>query len=125
MRITKLWFAVLGWAGIIFFLSSIPGLRSGLEYDHLLRKIAHVTEYLILTFLLYRAFKRAFALDPLSLFFYPAMISFFYAVSDEAHQLFVPNRNGDPLDVCIDCLGIVIFYIFQFTAGEGMCASGA
>ena len=30
-----------------------------------------------------------------------------YAVSDEAHQTFVPGRMGSPIDVAIDTLGIV------------------
>lgn len=111
-KIFQLWFVVIAWAGLIFFLSSIPGLSSGLEYDTIVRKIAHVLEYLILTFLLYRAFKGTFQLDALSLFFYPTVLSFFYAVSDEIHQLFVPRRHGAFLDVLIDSIGIVIFYFF-------------
>ena len=111
IKIIKLWTAVIIWAGIIFFLSSIPHLSSGFEYDHILRKIAHVLEYLILTFLLYRAFKGTFQLDALSLFFYPTVLSFFYAVSDEIHQLYVPYRGGAVSDVLIDGIGIVGFYL--------------
>ena len=112
-RIIQLWFPVIAWAGLIFCLSSIPGLSSGLEYDHILRKTAHVLEYLILTFFLYRAFQGTFQLNALSLFFYPVVLSFFYAVSDEFHQLFVPHRNGDLMDVLIDGIGIFGFYIVK------------
>ena len=115
MKIIKLWMAVIIWAGVIFFLSSIPHLSSGLEYDHILRKIAHVLEYLILTFLLYRAFKGTFQLDALSLFFYPTLLAFFYAVSDEIHQLYVPFRGGAVSDVLIDGIGIVGFYLLLIT----------
>jgi VanZ family protein len=111
MKIFKLWIPVILWAALIFTLSGIPGLSSGLEYDHILRKMAHVMEYGIFTFFLYRAFRGTFQLDYLSLFFYPTMIAFFYAVSDEIHQLFVPYRGGAFTDVLIDSIGIISFYI--------------
>ena len=111
MRIVKWWLPVIAWAGLIFYLSSIPGLSTGLEYDTPIRKTAHVMEYLFLTFLLYRAFKGTFQLDPLSLVFYPAILSFFYAASDEFHQTFVPHRHGAFSDVLIDGIGIALFFI--------------
>ena len=47
------------WAGVIFALSSVPSLNSGLgTWDEVLRKCAHVTEYAILGFLLLRAIGR-------------------------------------------------------------------
>lgn len=57
MKLLKLWGPVVAWAGVIFFFSSIPDLKSGLECDFFLRKAAHVMEYFILAFLLYRAFE--------------------------------------------------------------------
>jgi len=105
------WLPPVFWAGLIYFFSSIPGLSSGLDYDTLLRKTAHVVEYFILTFLIYRAFKRTWNLDPLSLLFYPAMISFIYAVSDELHQLNVPNRHGAVEDIWIDSLGVALCWV--------------
>jgi len=112
-KIFKLWVPVLSWLGLIYFFSSIPGLNSGLECDTILRKIAHMMEYGILTFLLYRAFRDTWKLDTLSLLFYPAVISFAYAVSDEIHQLFVPNRHGAVVDVWIDTVGIIFFYLIR------------
>ncbi len=110
-NIILLWFPVIAWAALIFILSSIPGLSSGLDIDTILRKIAHVLEYMILTWLLYRAFKGTLKVDTLSLFFYPVVISFFYAVSDEIHQIYVPYRHGCFWDVLIDSIGIIGFYI--------------
>src|SRR4051794_41959346 len=50
------WLPILLWAALIFALSSIPSLHSGLgTWDLILRKCAHVTEYAILAFLLRRA----------------------------------------------------------------------
>ncbi len=111
MKIFKLWFLVLIWAGFIFWLSSIPNLKTNLECDLILRKIAHVFEYFILTFLLYRAFKGSFVTNVFHLFVYPAVFSFFYAASDEFHQSFVQGRSGSIRDIFIDTVGILGFYM--------------
>jgi VanZ family protein len=94
------WLPVLAWAGVIFALSSIPSLNSGLgTWDTVLRKCAHMTEYAILAVLLLRAtgsYAWAFAL------------AVAYAASDEVHQLFVRGRHGSPVDVAIDAVGALI-----------------
>lgn len=111
MKLFKLWGPVAAWAGVIFFFSSIPDLKTGLEYDFLLRKIAHITEYFIFTFLLYRAFSGSFNMNVFRLFMYPAVFSLLYAISDEIHQYFVLGRNCSIEDVLIDGIGIIGFYI--------------
>jgi VanZ family protein len=89
---------VVAWAALIFALSSVPDLGTGLGgWDLVLRKIAHAAEYAILGALLLRALGRelpAFALGVA------------YAISDEVHQHFVPGRRGAPLDVLIDAVGV-------------------
>jgi len=107
----RLWLPVIIWASFIFYLSSIPNLKTNLEYDFVLRKIAHAVEYFILTFFLYRAFKGSFNMSIFGLFIYPAVLSLFYAVSDEFHQSFVPGRSASIRDVLIDAIGILGFYI--------------
>ncbi|MDP2044112.1 MAG: VanZ family protein [Candidatus Omnitrophota bacterium] len=111
MKLFKLWIPVVVWAGVIFWFSSIPDLKTGLECDFLLRKIAHISEYFILTFLLYRAFRDSFNMNAFRLFMYPAAFSFLYAMSDEIHQYFVLNRNCSIQDVLIDGIGIIGFCI--------------
>lgn len=95
------WLPVALWAGLIFFLSSIPDLRSEFPtiWDLILRKLGHMAEFGILARLAWRArpnrvWAGAFAL--------------FYAMTDEFHQRFVPGRNGTLLDVLIDATGILI-----------------
>lgn len=112
MKLFKLWGPVAVWAGVIFLFSSIPNLKTELEYDFLLRKIAHITEYFILTFLLYRAFVGSFNMNPVRLFMYPAALSLLYAMSDEIHQYFVVGRNCAIQDVLIDSVGIISLLIF-------------
>jgi VanZ family protein len=91
---------VVAWAALIFALSSVPDLGTGLGgWDLLLRKLAHAAEYAVLGALLVRATGRsglAFALGAL------------YAVTDELHQHVVPGRVGAPLDVAIDTVGVAV-----------------
>ena len=110
MRLLKLWLPVAAWAGIIFFFSSVPDLKTGLKYDLFLRKIAHVTEYFILAFFLYRALSGSFKMDPRRLFISAAVFTLLYAASDEIHQFFVEGRNCSLGDFLIDSLGVVCLY---------------
>jgi len=99
-RTLSLWLPVLLWAGLIFGLSSVPSLSTGLGlWDEVLRKCAHATEYAILAALLWRALGR----ELLAL-----LLAVAYAATDEVHQLFVSGRHGSPLDVAIDGAGAAL-----------------
>ena len=90
---------MVAWAALIFGLSSIPELSSGLgSWDLVLRKLAHATEYTILGALLVRALRR---------WSWALALGVAYAASDELHQSFVPGRQGSPLDVLIDSVGVI------------------
>ncbi len=110
---TKLfaYLAVISWAGLIWFLSDQPylGATENLSFGlYLLRKAAHVGEYLVLTLLLVRALKLTFAYGGKNLIFAAAgFVSLLFAASDEWHQTFVPGRSGQVRDVFIDLIGIV------------------
>lgn len=95
------WIALLLWMALIWFLSSIPDLRSGFPtlWDLILRKLGHMIEFGVLARLAYRVRpNRAWA----------GTFSLFYAIADELHQHFVPGRNGAALDVLVDAAGIAI-----------------
>ena len=98
------WLPVLAWAALIFALSSIPHLGTGLgTWDTVLRKGAHVTEYAIFGLLLLRAIGREL----------PAfLLGVSYAITDEVHQHFVSGRHASPIDVAIDSVGILIGILF-------------
>ncbi|OFW75304.1 MAG: hypothetical protein A2Y55_05030 [Actinobacteria bacterium RBG_16_68_12] len=97
--VLRLWLPVVAWAGLIFALSSIPDLGTGLGgWDLLLRKLAHAAEYAVLGALLVRATHRAGLAVTLGVL---------YALSDELHQALVPGRQGSPVDAAIDALGVV------------------
>ena len=98
-RVTA-WTPVVLWAGVIFALSSVPDLGTGLgTWDTVLRKLAHTAEYAILGGLLLRALRSA----PAAVLFASA-----YAVTDELHQAFVRGRHGSPVDWLIDTLGATL-----------------
>ena len=93
------WLPVLVWAAVIFALSSVPGLTTGLgTWDLALRKLAHAVEFAVLGLLLARAVAElpAFALGVV------------YAVTDELHQSLVPGRQAALLDVAIDAVGVLV-----------------
>jgi VanZ family protein len=98
------WAAVLVWAGIIFYLSSLPKLGQ-LHRSLLIPKVAHVIEYAVLTFLLVRALA-THGLALRYMLWIAAALALIYAASDELHQSFVPNRHSSLLDVLIDSVGI-------------------
>jgi VanZ family protein len=99
------------WCLVIFFFSNIPNLSSGLEQDFLLRKIAHVSEFSVLAFLVWLVIKRKKAGQALILLV-TFICAFDYAVFDEIHQLFVVGRSGNIFDVGIDSIGILIIVVF-------------
>jgi len=124
------WAAALGWAGLIFWLST-PSfgphwsgrlLALGLRLVHLrlspqafellnvmLRKLAHVTEYGIFALLLYtragsdeqRLWRPRHAALCIA-------AAFAYSLSDELHQRFAPGRHASIFDCGIDSLGASI-----------------
>ena len=108
------WGYVIAWMSVIYYFSDQPDLHSALPsaWDSVLRKIAHVAEYFVLSFLLFRALvlipvaRRTALLGAL-------VMTLAYALSDEWHQHFVAGRQGSLRDVLIDSLGYVVFWFLQ------------
>lgn len=77
------------------------------------RKTAHFLEYMALgaslimpySCLLYNKYNIAVLCEATSVF---------YAATDEFHQLFVPGRDGNIKDVCIDGMGALVGIVFIF-----------
>jgi VanZ family protein len=105
-RLATLLLPPLVWMAVIFFLSAQPSDEIDRAWwDVLARKIAHVTEYAVLTALWWRAFRALGLSRPLGA---AVVIAFAYAITDEWHQTFVDGRTGTPVDVLIDSIGIAI-----------------
>jgi VanZ family protein len=105
------WFVVVFWMSVIFMLSSIPSLHVPFahSYDFLLRKLAYIGEYAILTI----AFSWAFEMYTSSrrrAWLLAALAATLYAISDEWHQTWIFGRLGSFKDVGIDTIGIAASY---------------
>lgn len=90
---------------IRFFAPSISR-KEIIMINGVIRKAAHVIEYLVLGVLLFRAFRAGsherrwwrWASSSLA-------VVVLYAISDEFHQLYVPVRTASLVDVGLDTLG--------------------
>ena len=68
------------------------------------RKLAHITEYLILGLLMFNALKQFNILN----IYYAIILCILYSCTDEFHQLFINGRSGSFRDVLIDTIGILL-----------------
>lgn len=85
------------------------------KYQFFIRKTAHFTIYAALGcfwfgfFSTFNRFKKHF------LMFFSLLCTFFYAITDEIHQSFVPGRSGQITDVLIDTFGglagVLVMYL--------------
>jgi len=102
-----LWLPVLLWCWLIFFLSSIPNLKTSQNpfLDEILRKTCHFLEYLALYVLFFRALNWQ---KEKKNFWLPLLLTFLYSLSDEWHQSFVPTRAGRFKDIFIDNSGNLV-----------------
>ena len=107
------WIGVILWMGVIYYFSDQPDLKSSLPsmWDFIFRKIAHVSEYFVLSYLIFLATRDSFRLSEIKIFFVSFMFPFVYALFDEFHQTFIFKRHGSLLDVGVDLIGIIFFII--------------
>lgn len=110
MELLKRWLPVFVWMLVIFTFSSfskLPGPEdTGLNF--LFKKLAHITVYGILFFLLQRGFNWEKVLPKHYLWSF--IITILYAASDEWHQSFVPGRHPQIYDIGFDSIGALISY---------------
>ena len=80
------------------------------EIQHIIRKCAHFSEYLLLGFLLRLCLESWFGdrvRGPWTLMLITWMAGAGYACTDELHQLLIDGRSGQWTDVLIDFCGVV------------------
>ena len=131
------------WMVFIFVQSALPGDLSGAESNvvvqaivrltgadgaalsFFVRKAAHFTEYAVLGGLLTVCVKdfaarRAAAAPGFGRFFLPAWgIGALYAVTDEIHQAFVPERACAVMDMGIDAAGVACGVLIVLAVSTG------
>ncbi len=124
------WITTICWAGLIFDLSSsgfgasftgwllgetltFLGLRAPpdvvQQLNFVVRKLAHLTEYAVFAQLLYVSLLGTDDLEwrPRAAW-WSLLIAAAYSLSDELHQLFVPNRTASLVDCVIDTTGAAL-----------------
>ena len=118
------WVTVVGWMGLIFFLSHQTAVESaevstglwakifewfGKAVDHnTLRKMAHAFEYFMLCILIFNALWQTASKNKIKVSAISLSSCLVYAISDEIHQIFIPGRAGRVFDVCVDTTGAVL-----------------
>lgn len=119
-KVIKLLLIIL-WLLVIFIFSNQDGttstaLTNGVLEKYLffidsdiffivIRKIAHIIEYLILGILVF-SFVNEFKIDRKIII--SLLICLIFSSLDEFHQLFIPGRTGKILDVFIDMIGVLL-----------------
>ena len=96
--------APLAVMAVIFYFSAQPAAAHHAWWEIVVRKLGHVTGYALLT-LLWAWALRGVVKRPVLV---AVCIALAYACTDEFHQTFVRGRNGSPIDVGIDAIGIAI-----------------
>ena len=138
------WIFTVAWIVMIFHFSGQTATQSSntstmivnvinellgidLQDDTVIRKVAHATEFAMLTILSYVALsstnkisnKTSYAESPVKLMrsdnemniVFTLWFTILNAIFDEYHQLFVDGRDGTIKDVLIDLIGIVVVLI--------------
>ena len=119
------WLCLLTWTLIIFLLSHQPNsgqaTHSVIEkiipfikeqsiidiLNFIIRKLAHVTEYLILSIITYSLLNE-YQLKEKKKIYITIIFCFIFAITDELHQTLVMGRTGRFLDCIIDTTGASI-----------------
>ena len=94
----------LGWAGVIFYLSHLPGVDIPPMYPGE-DKLIHAIVFGILGFFALGAMKDPVGRQRALLPWLAVILVIAYGVLDEFHQHFVPGRTPDIHDVMADAVG--------------------
>jgi len=137
MRWLRQWGPAVAWAAVIFALSSqsfsasatsrfiLPLLRwlfphaphETLAWMHfLIRKSAHFTEYFVFSLLVLRGIRGERKGWALRWALATVAVVACYAVLDEVHQAFVPQRTASPYDSMLDTSGAIVAQILAWMA---------
>ncbi|MRH41960.1 VanZ family protein [Aquibacillus halophilus] len=100
----------LNWIKFTYHQSEVSVASLGVNglLEFFIRKGAHVTVFLVLMILLYFAFIKTVSMSKNELLIISLFITIAYAVFDEIHQGFTPNRTPFFGDVLLDTFGAII-----------------
>lgn len=115
-KIIFYWGPLLVYMSLIFYFSSLPRM-SFIEVlpDLIFKdKLLHIIEYFILGLLVYRVLSLYQELEPVKIYL-TIIISTFYGLSDEIHQIFVLGRFFSFLDLLADFIGSLLIFAYEKT----------
>ena len=112
------WGPVVLWAGMIFALSAVSTFPQAVAPLFRLDKLAHAGEYVVLAFLIARAFSGTTTTARIVVRALTIVLTIAYGVSDEWHQSFVPGRTVSGLDLLADTTGGVLGQWLWFGIGH-------
>ena len=76
------------------------------QIEHFIRKLAHFSLYTVVGFLL-MSLLSTYKIKQKNRIYISFGIGLMYAISDEIHQSFIPERTPMISDVCIDTCGVI------------------
>ena len=102
-----LWLPLISWIGLIYYLSSIPSLKTAPDpyWDEIIRSGAHLFFFGVLYYLSFRAFKFTRKKED---YWRGLVLSIGYGIFDEIHQHFVPTRTFQWQDLVMDLAGSLL-----------------
>ena len=101
---------VILWAGVIFYLSSLPQKDIPSVGIPFIDKVAHVVEFGILAFLLHRGLiKSGKKPDAAIVIIIVILTTAFYGVFDEWHQSYSVDRSVEIGDIIADTAGGILY----------------
>lgn len=112
MKKLFLWSLTLGWAILIFYLTSIPNLKisDNTWVSFVISNGSHFLFFGIQAILLFSALHTLYSIRYTPYISAASIIlTSLYGVLDELHQIYVPGRTADPMDWALDTLGAIIF----------------
>lgn len=114
-KILSLWIPLAGYLGLIYYFSSLSRLNFKLPTADF---PLHIIEYFILSILILRAINSGIRKKAgLTVILLSFAFAIAYAILDEIHQSYVPNRTPSVLDLAADTigafLGLMAISVFQ------------
>ena len=102
------WGPVVVWMGFIFWLSAQPKAPLGWLVEEVENgdKVGHAALYLVLGALLWRALRYRYS--RWKAVGVATAVAVVYGITDEVHQLFVPGRSFELLDLTADGFGAAV-----------------
>ncbi len=101
----KWWLPPIIYGTFIFLLSNRSFEVSSVSFSG---NYFHPLEYMTLGFLACMAWHPLLKRSPILTLFFSVMLSgILFAISDEVHQHFIPGREMDLVDLCLDALGLL------------------